>query len=124
MKKHYLLTNKKGFFLPYVLFITALVFIIISANIKIYKNELELMDHLTEQIDVETLLQMSSMKYVNDMKKAEDFPNHQSYHFPSGDVTVSYISHNNRRVTARYDIITEKNTEFTIKKTVNLSQIK
>lgn len=81
------------------------------------------MDHLTEQIDIETLLQMSSIKYAKDMKKEEEFPAYQSYHFPSGDVTVAYISHDMQRVTARYDITTERNTEFTIKKTVNLSQI-
>src|SRR5699024_11661829 len=93
MKKHFSFSNQRGFFLPYILFIIALVFIIVSANIKIYQNEIHTMEHLTEQIHIESLLQMGYMKYKDQMKDVEEFSQKVLFDFTSGEVIVFYFSH-------------------------------
>src|SRR5699024_12147737 len=65
--KLFYITNQHGFFLPYVLFIVSLTFIIVSTNIKIYNNEIQMMNHLTEQIKIETLLNMGRTKFTKEM---------------------------------------------------------
>ena len=120
MKKHFSFSNQRGFFLPYILFIIALVFIIVSANIKIYQNEIHTMEHLTEQIHIESLLQMGYMKYKDQMKDVEEFPQKVLFDFPSGEVNVFYISHEKNIVSVRYHIKTDKNNSFSIKGTIKL----
>jgi len=120
MKKHFFSSNQQGFFLPYILFIISLVFIFVSANIKIYQNEIHMMEHLTEQIHIENLLQMSYLKYMDQMKDVEEFPQKVFYTFPSGEVNVFLISHKKDTVSIRYNIKTNNNKSFSIKNTIKL----
>lgn len=121
MKKPFSLTNEHGFLLPYVLLIILLVFIIVTANIKIYNNEIQMMEHMTEQIKVETLLQMACMKYKNSITNEEDYPSSSFYTFPSGEVKVSYLSHKKNTVIVRYSVTTDKQTTYSVKSTLEIS---
>lgn len=121
-KKLFYITNQNGFFLPYVLFIISLTLLIVSANIKIYHNEIYMMNQLTEQIKVESLIQMGHMKYKHEMMNNEKFPETILYTFPLGDVKVSYISHKDNLVLVRYHVTTNKDIPFTIKSYINLDE--
>lgn len=112
--------DQRGFFLPHVLFIISLTLLIVSANIKIYSNEVYMMNQLTEQIKIETLMQMGYARYKEDLENGEDMANVMWYTFPSGKVKVTYVSREENKVFVRYQIITEKQTSFLINGYINV----
>lgn len=114
MLKHFSFTNQQGFFFPYVLFVISLTFIIVSANIKIYHNEIYLSEHMIEQIKVDTLIQMSTMKFKKQVDNMEELPREVIYVFPPGEVKLFYVSHDDTFIKIRYDIQTDKNKFFSI----------
>src|SRR5699024_4751951 len=81
--KFFYFNNQRGFFLPYVLFIVSLTFLLVTTNIKLYVNEIHMMHYLIEQIKIETLIQMSHMKYREDVNQSNHIPEVISYTFPS-----------------------------------------
>lgn len=119
--KLYYFTNQRGFFLPYVLFIVSLTLLIVSTNIKLYDNEIHMMHHLIEQIKIETLIQMSHMKYKEDVNRNDHIPEVTSYSFPSGDVTISYLNHKGYRAFVHYQITTDNNISFSINDYIELA---
>lgn len=117
------INNEQGFSLPYVLFIIILSFIVIIANIKIYQNELHMMKHLTDQVKVETLIQMSLAKFKEDISSNDDLTSIEDetfYSFPSGEVNLKVISIEKKYIWLRLYISTDEDTSFTIKSQINL----
>lgn len=117
------INNEQGFSLPYVLFIIILSFIVIIANIKIYQNELHMMKHLTNQVKVETLIQMSLAKFKEDISSNDDLTSIEDetfYSFPSGEVNLKVISIEKKYMWLRLYISTDEDTSFTIKSQINL----
>lgn len=117
------MNNEHGFSLPYILFIIILSFIFITANINIYQNEVYMMNHLTEQIKVETLIQMSLSNFEDDILNYDDLSiieDEKSYSFPSGDVNLKILSTEKKYVWLRLYISTDEQTSFTIKSRIIL----
>ena len=117
------INNEQGFSLPYVLFIIIRSFIVIIANIKIYQNELNMMKHLTDQVKVETLIQMSLAKFKEDISSNDDLTSIEDetfYSFPSGEVNLKVISIEKKYMWLRLYISTDEDTSFTIKSQINL----
>src|SRR5690625_4438761 len=106
-KKLYYFTNQRGFFLPYVLFIVSLTFLIVTTTIKLYDNEIYMMLHLIEQITIETLIQMRHMKYREDVNQSDHLPEVIASTFPSGNVTISIRNHKEKRAFVHYQIRTD-----------------
>lgn len=121
--KLFYITNQHGFFLPYVLFIVSLTFIIISTNIKIYSNEIDMMNHLTEQIKIETLLNMGRTKFTEDMMHNKNVTDTILYSFPSGDVQISYVPSENEqnKIFVYYQITTNQGFTFSLNDFIQLN---
>ncbi|MBU5466391.1 hypothetical protein KQI49_06020 [Virgibacillus sp. MSJ-26] len=119
--KFFYFNNQRGFFLPYVLFIVSLTFLLVTTNIKLYDNEIHMMHHLIEQIKIETLIQMSHMKYREDVNQSNHIPEVISYTFPSGDVTISFLNHKENRAFVHYQITTDNNISFSINDYIELA---
>lgn len=124
--KLFYITNQHGFFLPYVLFIVSLTFIIVSTNIKIYNNEIQMMNHLTEQIKIETLLDMGRTRFAEDMMDNKNIKNTILYTFPLGDVQISYVPSDNEpnKILAYYQITTDKDFTFSLNDFIQLNTSK
>lgn len=83
--------NQAGFFLPTVLLVITVVFIMISASIIRYKNELHVAHQLINYVEIETLFQMSLTAFKNDYyNHLLDENNHIYYNFPNGHVAVDW----------------------------------
>lgn len=96
MKKQFdYITDRNGFILPYVLFITALVIITVTASIQLYQNELKINEHQKEQLKIETLFQMGYGKFSEDILSKNKPVNPITYHFPYGNVEIKYKKINN-----------------------------
>jgi len=83
-------TDQKGFVFPYVLFFIALALIIITANVHVYQDEIRITQHQTEQLKIETLLQMARTQFKEDVSAKPETVTTISYEYPYGDVVVEY----------------------------------
>ena len=83
------MTNEKGFIFPYVLFVTALVFVGITAGTQLYRNELISTEVYLNQIKLETLFQMTKEKALVEQKHLGPLYEKHNYTFPSGSAKFS-----------------------------------
>ncbi|MBT2214450.1 hypothetical protein KK120_01220 [Virgibacillus dakarensis] len=91
MKKQLSFTNKQhGFFLPYVLFITAIVLFVLTVNTNTYKNDIRIIHNHLEQLKIETLVQMGREKFKAETGTHTDERGTVSYSFPPGNVKIIY----------------------------------
>lgn len=108
--------NEHGYFLPFVIFICLIIFSSIMASIHIYRNEVTIADNLWEQMKAETLVQMS-MKHFSNEKPFIDYNSGiETYHFPSGNVYLSYDRITPGLYKIVLDIETDEQKSFTIHK--------
>ncbi|OZU89980.1 hypothetical protein CIL03_02265 [Virgibacillus indicus] len=113
-KQLFFINNEKGFFLPYVLFIISIIFIVITANITNYKNEIYITDAYLEQLKIETLFQMGHAELKEDVKNSEDMIDKKSYIFPDGNVEISLISFTEEIFHFDFNISTRKHPQYSI----------
>ncbi len=89
-KRLFFITGEGGFFLPYVLFIAALVFMMLTASTNIYKNDIEITHGLAEQLQIKTLRQMGEHQFKKSLNQLDDSSGNMAYTFPNGAVRVHY----------------------------------
>lgn len=91
MKKNSTFINEeKGFILPLVLLIATLLFLFVSTNIAIYKNEMSITKNELDQIKIDTLFQMGRAKFKDDLTVLTQESGTVYYTFPNGNVEVSF----------------------------------
>lgn len=89
-KQSFFMNNESGFFLPYVLFITTLIFLTVTMSVRTYQHEIEITHHLVDQLRAETMMQMGLALFEkNDFPEGAE-PFHVTYDFPDGEVTIKY----------------------------------
>ncbi|QGS68865.1 hypothetical protein CV093_11790 [Oceanobacillus sp. 143] len=57
--------------MPYVLFIIAIVYIIVTTNIAMYRNDLQLTENQIEQVKIETLFQMQREQFKQEFRNMD-----------------------------------------------------
>lgn len=88
MKSQLFYTNdENGFVLPYVLFVTTLILILVSANIQHYQRDAEMTKAHIQQLKMETLFQMGREKIKTEIGSLK-LPETVTYHFPDGNVRI------------------------------------
>src|SRR5690625_7920843 len=91
MKRYsFSMNNEAGFFLPYVLFITTLIFIIITANINTYQKEILISKMHSDQIQFETLFQMGHVTLKKEAQILEENTRTLNDNCPTGAVHITY----------------------------------
>lgn len=91
MKKSLLFTNdEKGFILPLVLLIAALMFLFVSTNIAIYKNEMVVTKNELSQLRINTLFQSGRAKFTTEIPTLKQDQGTVNYTFPNGTVKIIY----------------------------------
>ncbi|RYG74689.1 hypothetical protein EU245_00435 [Lentibacillus lipolyticus] len=102
--------NQEGFVLPYILFFIAISFIIITADVHLYRDEIHIAQNHTEQLKVETLLQMGRTRFKDELTSGMDMPNPIAYEFPYGEVKISYTEIQETMYNLHLTIRTDKGT--------------
>gem|GEM_PF-1737572 len=100
-------TDQQGFVLPYVLFFIALALIIMTANIGLYQNEIRITENQTEQLKIETLLQMARTQFKEDVVDQPNSNHALTYAFPYGDVIVEYTQLSEKKYHLYFTIRTD-----------------
>ncbi|HLR41590.1 MAG TPA: hypothetical protein VK091_07915 [Virgibacillus sp.] len=114
------ITNQHGFFLPYVLFITGLVFIIITASISIYKQDITLTHRLVEQTKLKSLEQMGRVSFKENFEEMTSPADTVNYSFPDGTVKITYDVLNDQEIELYFKIRTKENAGYTYNQTQTL----
>src|SRR5699024_9690089 len=109
------MNNERGFFLPFVLVITIIIFSTVTTVTLIYQNERKISYQLWEQMKAETLVQMSKYTFLQEGKYEEQINGTSFYTFPSGDVSVTYSRSAEQEYILLLDITTDNNENFKIK---------
>ncbi|MDC3413399.1 hypothetical protein NC797_10745 [Aquibacillus sp. 3ASR75-11] len=113
MKKRYdLFHNQNGFLFPYVLFVMILILIFVSSNVAIYKNTVMYSDFYKEQLKIDTLVQMSTAKFKEEI--VSTLPSSEGdrlYTFPDGTVQI-YYQMQQEKIIASFSAVTDENASF------------
>lgn len=91
MKKQFVQTkNEAGFYLPLVLVVTTLVLSFITTIVILYQNDVRMTKTIVNQIEMDTLIQMSKEEFTRDIVHLSDSNEKLVYHYPNGDVEIQY----------------------------------
>jgi len=97
MKKQLLQTkNEAGFYLPLVLVVTTLVLSFITTIVILYQNDVRMTKTIVNQIEMDTLIQMSKEEFMRDIVHLSDSNEKLVYHYPNGDVEIHYKKEANK----------------------------
>lgn len=126
-KQSFIMSNQSGFFLSYTLFITTIIFIIITASIRTYQHEIEITHQLIDQLRGETLVQMGLAKFNQEYLPIERETFSVHYHLPDGEVTIAYSFIDDSEYRLHFTVITKNGLTYTtlkpIKSTSNIKVI-
>ena len=114
------MNNEAGFFLPYVLFITTLIFIIITANINTYQKEILISKMHSDQIQFETLFQMGHVAFKKEAQILEENTGKLDYNFPTGAVHITYRAVSKDKYRLLFTIYTSDNAVYSMKTWVTI----
>lgn len=120
-KRLFFMSNQKGFFLPYVLFVSALVLIIVTANINTYNQDIFMTQNHLDQINMETLVQMGRIKFKDEIEIHQKDKGEVEYVFPEGRVALQYTRLTELEYNLLFTIRTRKDSEYIIRNYVNIS---
>lgn len=104
----------KGFYLPYVLFVSVAALSFITASIMIYTNEGKISSQLMEQIEAETLIQMGRAKLIAEGSYVGESSGEVMYVFPNGEIRIKYSLVEGEVYQLHYDVLTNKKFDFKI----------
>lgn len=123
MKKQLSSTNSEsGFIFPYVLLIATVLFIVITANINMYRQEIQLTYQTIDQLKVETLLQMGYAKFLEEFSKEDlDQKITVQYDFPDGNVTIEFNQVTSDEGQLLFQMNTKNNSYVAVTKPIHLS---
>lgn len=126
MKKQLSFISKEnGFFLPYVLFITSLIFILTTSNIAIYQNDLQITKNQIEQIRIETLFQMARSTFKANISDYDEQNNIANYSFPDGKVEILIDSIEGEQYHLQFTMLTkEQGANYVITNILQTGDIK
>lgn len=91
MRKQLSFMNEDGFMLPYVLFIVTIILVVLTTSIHMYKQDTIMTYHHTEQLKIESLIQMGLMSLKTDHLHENIDQDKATYSFPDGTVHLSFL---------------------------------
>ncbi|MBP1969745.1 hypothetical protein J2Z83_001852 [Virgibacillus natechei] len=108
------MNNNAGFFLPYVLFVTTIVFIFITATISMYTTNIKVTETHLEQVKIETLFQMAYSKFSEEYKDSELNYGKKNYTFPYGSVEITAEPLDENILHLYFEVTTDKGYVYSI----------
>lgn len=121
-----LIIKKKeaGFYLPYALVVALISLSLLLTMTQVYLHEIEIAHNVTEQLEVETLVQMGKAKLTEELR-LEDFKGgHIEYDFPNGKNKIIYIGLIDEHVNVHYNIVTKNNFLITLPGIIRIEAFK
>ncbi|AIF45391.1 hypothetical protein [Virgibacillus sp. SK37] len=122
MKKRFLFTinNQSGFILPMALFTISIFFILITATITSYQNEILMSEAHLERIKMHTLLQMSFQSVLEEYDEPSALPHTIYYSFMQGEVNIITTSITEDTWETLAKVTTDNHSEHTFNHHMNI----
>lgn len=115
------LRHERGFFLPFILFVSLVLFSTVLTTIILYNNETKISYQLWEQMKAETIVQMAERKFKLTIPELEEKKGELMYTFPLGEATVTYEQKSEHNYHLTLEIITDHDELFIMKTLIVLS---
>lgn len=113
MKKHLkLIRNENGQMLMFVLISASMIIVLFVGAIKLYMNTIEESRFLLEQVEIETIVQMSKRDLLT--LKGKDKELKASYHFtyPNGDIYLTLVKLEDKKYLINNEIILKNKSTY------------
>lgn len=114
MKKHLkLIRNENGQVLLFVLISASITIVLFIGAVKVYMGTIEESRFLLEQIEVETIVQMSKVDLLS-LNKDDDGELRAFYHYiyPNGDIHLKITQGENSRYSINNEIMLKNKSEY------------
>ncbi|CDQ39669.1 hypothetical protein [Virgibacillus salexigens] len=82
------MNNEQAFILPFVLFVIALTFMLITTNVQQYQSNISMTKNQLQQITIETLIQTAREKLKEKLNEDINNISPRTFHLPQGDVRI------------------------------------
>jgi|SRR5699024_413644 len=113
MKKHLkLIRNENGQMLLFVLISASMIIVLFVGAIKLYMNTIEESRFLLEQVEIETIVQMSKRDLLT--LKGKDKELKTSYHFtyPNGDIYLTLAKLEDKKYLMNNEIVLKNKSTY------------
>src|SRR5699024_11934362 len=84
------LYNNEGFLLAYIIIHTMIILLNITTMIFVHENDAYTNKTVNELPEIDTLIQMTKAKFIQDKLYEDTTSGKTEYHHPSGDVSVKF----------------------------------
>lgn len=79
-----------------------------------YQDEIQITSKQTEQLKIETLMQMAHTSFKKDITHPDVPDNPAKYRFPNGDVDIDFLILDEKKYHLHFSITTDTNATFSI----------
>ncbi len=100
---------------PFVLFITVLVLMIITATAYHYQNNIVMTKNQIEQLKIETMVQMSRKKVKQELIQNGELKEQMDFSFPYGDVSLRINAIPSNKYTLLFTITTDNQSTIQLR---------
>lgn len=91
MKRNYkYMIDQKGFIFPFTLITITIIFLVLMTLINRFEKEVAMTHNLQNQFVIESLFSLALSEKETTIRKDAIFPPSEVYHYPQGQVTISY----------------------------------
>src|SRR5699024_5083849 len=106
-----LLQNNEGFFLSYTIILSLFILLNITTMIFLHENDAYTNKTVNELPEIDTLIQMTKPKFIQDKLYEDTTSGKTEYHHPSGDVSVKFKWVDENIIEADTEVRTLQGTE-------------
>lgn len=104
-KRFQFINNEHGFFLPLVSIMSLIILIIVTTCIKMYQNEIVITKNLINNLQIDTVIQMSLEQFKQEVHHFDKINGELSYSFPNNHtVDIKYTFLDNDDILLDYRI--------------------
>lgn len=102
---HFIKNSENGFFLPFVLVISLVIILLITTFIKMYESEIVMTKNLINQLEVDTIVQMSLEQFKQVIDELDHIEGELTYTYPKQyEANIRYMFLDDEDVKLSYKI--------------------
>lgn len=105
------LQKNEGFFLPYTIILSMFILLNMTTMIFLHENDAYTNKTVNELPEIDTLIQMTKAKFIQDKLYEDSTSGKTEYHHPSGDVYVKFKWVDENTIEADTEVLTLNGTE-------------
>lgn len=86
------MNNERGFIFPFTLITVIILFLVLLTIVVRFKHEIIMTENIQDHYKFESLFALAEHHKETSFSKGSALPTQKVYHFPQGDVVITYTS--------------------------------